>query len=376
MPVCPYCLEEIKPGARKCPHCQTSLDAASETQNDSVVYILDKGLIRFGKFMSAALAAFILVGVYVYGLELKDAVKKTSEDEIEVKRDLLSIEKDRNELDTKLATINSVIDKIKIVESDIVRHRDETMQNVTLVLQLVEQIRQQKEIAVGLVAETRKLDPRQELIASRKRDERGLSSRPGKLWKVGETLQYHFMDGSDTVKAIVRAAISEWAKYANLSFRETDADDAELRISFKEPGSWSYTGTDALAIPRDRPTVNYGFLEQIQGNSAMAKQTALHEFGHALGLQHEFQNPAAGELFDDAEVIKQFSGPPNFWSSEEIQKNLLAKLEPAQPHPYDPNSIMNYTFQSSFFRNPTKEPRPSDRLSDGDIKYVGALYPK
>jgi hypothetical protein len=48
MPDCPHCLEEIKAGARKCPHCQTPLELPSGAEN-ATVYVLDKGLIRFGK---------------------------------------------------------------------------------------------------------------------------------------------------------------------------------------------------------------------------------------------------------------------------------------------------------------------------------------
>jgi Astacin (Peptidase family M12A) len=323
--------------------------------------------------------------VYVYGLELKDAVKKTSEAEIEVKRDLLAVEKERSDLDTKLIAINKVIADIKHIEDDIVRHRDETQKNATEaqknatdVQQLVSDIRQQRQIVVEIVTEARArtLSPSEKRLASVKRDERGLTSRPGKLWKAGETLRYRFMDGSDTLKGIVRAAISEWAKYANIIFHETDANDAELRISFRQSGSWSFTGTDALAISKDQPTINYGTLEQIQNDPAMATQTALHEFGHALGLQHEYQNPDAGDLFDATVAIRELSAPPQNWPRELIEKNILAKVEPAQPHPYDPYSVMNYSFPSYFFRDTTKQSHPSSHLSEGDIKYVKTLYPQ
>jgi hypothetical protein len=92
------------------------------------------------------------------------------------------------------------------------------------------------------------------------------------------------------------AGIAEWGGQVNLTITESDSAEAELRISFAQQGSWSYEGTDALGVPKVQPTINYGM---IKGSSdAAATQMALHEFGHALGLHHEYQNPSAGDIFN------------------------------------------------------------------------------
>src|SRR5262245_34075176 len=109
MPTCPYCLEEIKAGARKCPHCQTSLEA-NQQSDGNVVYILDRGFIRFGKFIAAAFGAFLIVGAYIYGLEFKDAIEKTSQAKFEVRQGLAEIENQRAQLDSK---INDALNHIK-----------------------------------------------------------------------------------------------------------------------------------------------------------------------------------------------------------------------------------------------------------------------
>src|SRR3546814_12926457 len=87
MPACPYCLEDIKAGATKCPHCQSSLDAAPGG-GDTSTYILDKGLVRFGKFAVTVLAIFVLVGAYLFGFDIKEASETASEAKIEVQQEI------------------------------------------------------------------------------------------------------------------------------------------------------------------------------------------------------------------------------------------------------------------------------------------------
>ena len=50
--------------------------------------------------------------------------------------------------------------------------------------------------------------------------------------------------------------------------------------------------------------------------------TAAHEFGHAIGLAHEHQNPQAGIQWNEAQVLKDLAGPPNFWTPDQIRHNV------------------------------------------------------
>ena len=125
MPSCPFCLEETKVGARKCPHCQTSLDARPEDEG-TTVYVVDKGLIRFSKFVGAILAVFVLVGLYLFGFDIKEASETASESKITVQEVLLEIERQRAALDSSIHEIEGRIKRIEGLEDEILKHRDET----------------------------------------------------------------------------------------------------------------------------------------------------------------------------------------------------------------------------------------------------------
>ena len=128
MSSCPYCLEEIKVGARKCPHCQTALESTSEAE-DTAVYIMNKGLIRFAKFVGAVLAVFVLVGIYLFGFDIKEASEKTSEAKIEVQKALLEIERQKATLNNKIGEIEERVSHIEALEREIAIHRDDTQKS-------------------------------------------------------------------------------------------------------------------------------------------------------------------------------------------------------------------------------------------------------
>ena len=53
------------------------------------------------------------------------------------------------------------------------------------------------------------------------------------------------------------------------------------------------------------------------------ERVVVHEFGHALGAIHEHQNPKGGIEWNLPAVYKYFAGPPNFWSKEDVDVNVL-----------------------------------------------------
>ncbi len=88
----------------------------------------------------------------------------------------------------------------------------------------------------------------------------GARSAHRQLWQPGRTLRIAFLDGDPALHERIFEYAAVWTRHANLHFDVTRDPDAEIRISFAKPGAWSYIGVDALSIPINQPTMNFGWL--------------------------------------------------------------------------------------------------------------------
>jgi hypothetical protein len=191
----------------------------------------------------------------------------------------------------------------------------------------------------------------------------------GKLWINGSTLRIRFLGGTQQQHDMVRRYAPQWAQYANLNFDFGNAVDAEIRIAFEDDGAWSYIGTDAKGIHVSQPTMNFGWLDEA---------VVLHEFGHAIGLGHEHQNPDGGIKWNEPVVIRDLSGPPNRWDIATIRHNVLNKYSHDQINgtDFDPKSIMLYSFPVEWTLDGFHS-EPNLKLSDTDEAFVASavMYP-
>lgn len=197
-----------------------------------------------------------------------------------------------------------------------------------------------------------------------------------KFWTpVGRTLRVRFLDGDATVQQKVIRFANEWTAVANLRFAFDDAAAAEIRISFQQAGSWSYIGMDALGVPAGEPTMNFGWLTRGTPNDEV-RRVVLHEFGHALGLIHEHQNPASAIPWNRPAVYDYYGGPPNNWRQEEVEINLFKTYdaESTQFSAFDPHSIMLYPIPQEFTVGGFSVGW-NQTLSTLDKEFMAACYP-
>ena len=164
------------------------------------------------------------------------------------------------------------------------------------------------------------------------------------------------MDGTENQKEAVRRTIQRrkkpagadfvtWEDCANVGFRETNDNNANLRIEFRAVGDdnwyWSALGREALdrsKFPSTRPTMRLAGLPDEFPPSEFHRGNILHEFGHFLGLEHEHQSPSMDDYLklEERAVIKHYDG-----NEERARRQVIDKVQnPANYTRFDKKSIM------------------------------------
>lgn len=129
---------------------------------------------------------------------------------------------------------------------------------------------------------------------------------------------------------------------------------SDIRISSNGPGTWSLIGREAdLTRTSDAQTMNFSSSTSWSTmDMAKFRRIVQHEFGHAIGLYHEHQNPNAScvnQLRWDL-IKATFSN----LSEEYLRANFTAQISPAvKPYAttFDDKSIMMYDLPANVLKD-------------------------
>ncbi|WP_338358668.1 M12 family metallopeptidase [Yeosuana marina] len=193
------------------------------------------------------------------------------------------------------------------------------------------------------------------------------------IWEYN-TLNVKFLDGDANLQGKVMQYAREWEKWCAVRFNIVTNEKADITISFQDKGFWSYIGKESIKFS---PSMSLSGIEQ--EDESYFKGTVLHEFGHALGLVHEHQNPNFSLKWNEPEVIKYYKNTYG-WTEEKTYDNVIYRYNFGQYNnedatAFDPKSIMIYYIPKRLLdENNTVEFKANNELSDLDKELINKKY--
>lgn len=234
-------------------------------------------------------------------------------------------------------------------------------------------------VAVGMAAA-----PDQKLISKEQRRKLAndvLPPPPGQRlfqqgWPVGSRIPVYFKNGKAARKTEVMNCANEWTRHGNFQFQWNTGPMPQgihaIHIEFHDGPGVSRLGGgsygpeySSMRLPRS----------EFQDGDCT---TTLHEFGHALGLYHEFENPDSLKHLQPVNMQTYQKLEDTYgWSKEEADLKLIKRVVPAQAQkPFDPYSIMGYASiaaMTGLYGDLEMQTGPD--LSEGDKAYIARMYP-
>jgi hypothetical protein len=154
---------------------------------------------------------------------------------------------------------------------------------------------------------------------------------PSRLWPLGQTLKVRFLDGKPTLH-------------------------------------------ERVADPK--PNINFDWLTPSSPDKEI-QRIVLHEFGHVLGLLHEHGNPLPDLQWNKDAVYATYSGPPNYWTKEQVDRFVFG-ISPPDYFPVrkisDRQSIMMFPIRAEHLSSGVAIDW-NDASSPLHGKFVAAIYP-
>jgi hypothetical protein len=210
-------------------------------------------------------------------------------------------------------------------------------------------------------------------------------------------LRVCFFEGSQALREVIANVAKEWMTEDNsikLDFgkpgkRRTcqpkNGKEMQIRVTFSQDGYWSQVGQNSVVFAKqEEASLNLGGFMNVTPDQLSDYEigTIRHEFGHALGIEHEHQNPKGGcdNEYNWDLIYSYLEGPPNNWSKDQIDWNLRqAAGDDLQLTKFDKDSVMLYQFPADFYKQHEQSkcfvPQPNSQISEGDRALLAAMYP-
>lgn len=174
-----------------------------------------------------------------------------------------------------------------------------------------------------------------------------------KMWPKHTTLNVVFMDGTAKQHDLVKNYAPLWVVETSLTIQFFDGfvnapKQSHIRVSFK-----SHTGSilgNHGELESRQPTLQLPDLLDEQLPEDYARRLILHEFGHALGFEHEYRNPKwpYGDAAIQIQIDDCFPRLKSIgYTAKDAKKHCQEINQPLQKSQvnsttYDEFSIMNY----------------------------------
>ncbi|KAA0963120.1 M12 family metallopeptidase [Pseudomonas sp. ANT_H12B] len=220
-------------------------------------------------------------------------------------------------------------------------------------------------------------------ISSGSRKKRSVGDHT-KFWTPGRTLKILVFQYDEHTFEIVKKGALKWLPYISLKFEFLEMDEqdiysseeflGDIRVNFQPSfasGGGSSIGTDALTgCPHDA-SMQLG----TNFSSPHYEGMVIHEFGHALGLNHEHQHPDANIPWDREKTYLYYQNVMGF-TKQEVDFNVLPlERVPGRTYtPYDRQSVMHYNVRNELTIGDWQQ-TASMQISEGDIAMMKKAYP-
>jgi hypothetical protein len=178
----------------------------------------------------------------------------------------------------------------------------------------------------------------------------------------------------DVIAHVINVA-NEWSLFCGMKFKAVARmSDSQIRVTFEEGGYASAVGIEVMQQEYDH---NYTMC--LQGLDTLKDEiefhrVVLHEFGHAIGLEHELQSPAANIPWDTAALYRYYYDHYR-WKPDSVIHQVLTKLENVYYTGFDSTSIMIYAVPDTLTKGNYEIKWPT-KLSETDRIEINKWYPK